>query len=136
LQRFHDSLSRNALALNIWIFHGTKGAAATLSNIGIPNMSSQNSSSDFLWRCFEDIACGAEAASAAASCSFSLGTLEVASMPEVASFAVTERKQPEIWRWAIIGSGGFILEEGFEPSQCEAKMAASEALHQVQAQMA
>jgi hypothetical protein len=99
------------------------------------SMNSQISSPDFSWRCFEDITCGAEAASAAASCSFSLGTLEVASLPEAASFAVTERKQPEIWRWAIISSGGFILEEGFEASQCEAKNAASEALRQVQAQM-
>ncbi|HEY5227351.1 MAG TPA: hypothetical protein VIJ19_02365 [Opitutaceae bacterium] len=99
-------------------------------------MSSQNSPSDFSWRCFEDIVCGAEAASAAASCSFSLGTLEVASNPETASFAVTERKQPEIWRWAIIGSGGFILEEGFEPTREEAKSAACDALHHVRAQMA
>jgi hypothetical protein len=116
-------------------FHGTNALLQTLSHEGISNMSSQDLSSDFSWRCFEDITCGAEAASAAASCSFSLGTLEVASVPEAASFAVTERKQLEIWRWAIIGSGGFILEEGFEPSQCEAKMAACEALHQVQAQM-
>ena len=80
------------------------------------------------WRCFENIACGVEAASAAASCAFSLSTLEVASAPEAASFALTERKQPEIWRWAIIGAEGFLLEEGFEPSQTDAKTAAAEAL--------
>jgi hypothetical protein len=89
----------------------------------------------FAWRSFEDITCGAEAASAAASCAFSLGTLEVATAPEAASFAVTERKQPEIWRWAIIGSGGFLLEEGFEPTQEQAKMAASDALAEVRSHL-
>jgi hypothetical protein len=89
----------------------------------------------FAWRSFEDITCGAEAASAAASCAFSLGTLEVATAPDAASFAVTERKQPEIWRWAIIGSGGFILEEGFEPTQEQAKLAAGDALAEVRSQM-
>jgi len=88
------------------------------------------------WRCFENISCGAEAASAAASCAFSLGTLQVASIPEFASFAVTERKQPEIWRWAVIGDGGFLLEEGFEPTQEEAKRAAAEALLQCRAHLA
>ncbi len=88
------------------------------------------------WRCFENISCGAEAASAAASCAFSLGTLQVASLPEQGSFALTERKQPEIWRWALIGGGGFLLEEGFEPSQEEAKRAAAEALQQCRAHLA
>ncbi len=88
------------------------------------------------WRCFENIQCGAEAASAAASCAFSLGTLQVASIPEFGSFAVTERKQPEIWRWAVIGEGGFLLEEGFEPTQDDAKRAAAEALAQCRAHLA
>jgi hypothetical protein len=79
------------------------------------------------WRCFENITPGPEAASAASSCAFSLSTLEVATLPEFPNFALTERKQPEIWRWAIIGAKGFVLEEGFEPSQLEAKDAASAA---------
>ncbi len=49
-------------------------------------------------------------------------------MPDAVTFAVTERKRPEIWRWAIIGEGGFLLEEGFEPTQEDAKTAAAEAL--------
>jgi hypothetical protein len=80
------------------------------------------------WRCFENISPGPEAASVAASCSFSLATLEVASMPDSAGYALTERKQPEIWRWAVIGPVGFLLEEGFEPTQAAAKRAAAEAL--------
>jgi hypothetical protein len=81
------------------------------------------------WRCFENISPGPEAASVAASCSFSLSTLEVASIPDSASFALTERKQPEIWRWAVIGPIGFMLAEGFEPTQADAKREAAEALH-------
>jgi hypothetical protein len=81
------------------------------------------------WRCFENITPGPEAASVAASCSFSLATLEVTSMPDSAGFALTERKQPEIWRWAVIGPVGYLLEEGFEPTQADAKRAAAEALH-------
>ena len=81
------------------------------------------------WRCFENICPGPEAASAAASCSFSLSTLEVASLPDSAGYALTERKQPEIWRWAVIGPVGYLLEEGFEPTQAAAKRAAAEALH-------
>jgi hypothetical protein len=87
-----------------------------------------NNSPTPTWRCFENISPGQEAASVAASCSFSLSTLEVASLPDSAGFALTERKQPEIWRWAVIGPVGYLLEEGFEPTQEAAKNAASEAL--------
>lgn len=80
------------------------------------------------WRCFENMTPGAEAASVAASCSFSLATLEVASMHDSPGFALTERKQPEIWRWAVIGPVGYLLEEGFEPTQADAKRAAAEAM--------
>jgi hypothetical protein len=80
------------------------------------------------WRCFENISPGPEAASVAASCSFSLATLEVASIEDSGGFALTERKQPEVWRWALIGPVGFLLEEGFEPTQADAKRAAAEAL--------
>jgi hypothetical protein len=85
------------------------------------------------WCCFQNIPSGPEAASAAASCAFSLSTLEVASTPDAATFAVTERKQPEIWRWAII-CGGCVLEEGFEPTREDAKNAATEALEMIRNQ--
>ncbi len=86
------------------------------------------------WRCFENISSGHEAASAAACCAFSLSTLEVASIPDSIFFAVTERKQPEIWRWAIIGDGHLILEQGFEPTRDAAKDAAAHALEAIKAQ--
>lgn len=84
------------------------------------------------WCTFEDIPTGPKAVSVAASCSFSLSTLEVAFAIDSSSFAVTERKQPEIWRWAIVGDGGRLLEEGFEASRDDAKNAAATALHQVE----
>jgi len=84
--------------------------------------------SNLNWRPFENISCGSEAASAAASCAFSLSTLEVASSTEAPNFALTERKQPEVWRWAVIGAGGSLLEEGCEPTQADAKRSAAEAL--------
>jgi hypothetical protein len=88
------------------------------------------------WRAFENIASNSEAACAAACCAFSLSTLEVASLLDAPSFALTERKQPEVWRWAIIGSGGIILEEGCEPTQHDAKVSASEALNFMMAESA
>jgi hypothetical protein len=87
-----------------------------------------------MWRCFENINSGTEAACAAASCAFSLSTLEVASVPDSVFFAVTERKQPEIWRWAVIGNGNQILEQGFEPTRDGAKEAAAAALEAIKAQ--
>jgi hypothetical protein len=86
------------------------------------------------WRCFENITSGPEAACAAASCAFSLSTLEVASIPDSIFFAVTERKQPEIWRWAVVGDANMILEQGFEPNQECAKAAAAAALEAIKAQ--
>jgi hypothetical protein len=88
------------------------------------------------WCTFENVPSGPKAASAAASCVFSLSTLEVAFTPDSASFAVTERKQPEIWRWAIIGSGGRLLEEGFESNREVAKAAAESALSQIYSRLA
>jgi hypothetical protein len=80
------------------------------------------------WRCFENVSPGPEAASAAASCSFSLSTLEVTSITDSEGFALTERKQPEVWRWAVIGPSGDLVEEGFEATREEAKSAAEAAL--------
>lgn len=84
------------------------------------------------WCSFENLPTGPKAVSVAASCAFSLSTLEIAFTPDSLSFAVTERKQPEIWRWAIVGDGGRILEEGFEANRDDAKCAAAAALNQVE----
>src|ERR1035438_8434847 len=46
-------------------------------------------------------------------------------------FALTERKRPEVWRWALIDKGGLVLEEGFEPNQNDAKRSAADALNVV-----
>ncbi len=81
-----------------------------------------------IWRHFENIPSGAEAASAGACCAFSLSTLEMTSLDGVPGFAITERQQPLTWRWAIVGADGSVLEEGTEPTQDDAKAAAAEAL--------
>jgi hypothetical protein len=81
------------------------------------------------WRPFENVPSGPEAASVAASCAFSMATLEVASLHDASGFALTERRQPEVWRWAVIGKDGTILEEGCEHTQAEAKRSAEEALN-------
>jgi hypothetical protein len=83
---------------------------------------------DLSWCAFENLSSGKQAACAAACCAFSLSTLEIAAHFNTPTFALTERKQPEVWRWAVISSGGLILEEGCEPSQDEAKRTAAEAL--------
>jgi hypothetical protein len=88
------------------------------------------------WCAFENIASGTAAASAASFCGFSLSTLEIAPLSDSPAFALTERKQPEIWRWAIIGAGGLIVEEGCEPTRDEAKRSAAEALSLVRAERA
>jgi len=91
------------------------------------NMTSETT--HFAWRSFDEIPSGPEAVLAAASCSFSLATLEVASIHDSSGFAITERRQPDVWRWAVIGKDGAVLEEGCEPSRDEAKRAAAEALN-------
>ena len=93
-----------------------------------------NSSVALNWSPFENISSGPKAASAAASCEFSLCTLEVATIADAAGFVLTERKQPEVWRWAVIRANGVLLEEGFEPTQADAKRAAANALELVDVQ--
>jgi hypothetical protein len=97
-------------------------------------MISTNLHPTLCWCAFENIPSGTEAASAAACCAFSLSTLEVAAHVDAPTFALTERKQPEVWRWAVIGPGGTILEEGCEPTRDEAKKSASEALSLVKSE--
>jgi hypothetical protein len=88
----------------------------------------RSTSQTFTWRPFDEVPSGAEAALVAASCSFSLATLEMASLEDLSGFAITERRQAAVWRWALIGRDGSILEEGCEPTQADAKQAAAEAL--------
>ena len=80
------------------------------------------------WRSFQTLSSDAEAASVSASCVFSLVTLEVATSPGTPRFALTERRDPDTWRWAIISANGSILSAGFEPTQAFARQVASEAL--------
>jgi hypothetical protein len=90
-----------------------------------------SSFTNLTWNRFENLTPGPKAASASSSCAFSLCTLEIASIADGATFVLVERKQPEIWRWAIIGANGIPLEEGFEPNQSDAKRAATGAVQLV-----
>jgi hypothetical protein len=91
-------------------------------------------SSELTWSRFENITPGPRAAYASSACVFSLCTLEIAPIADAAVFALVERKQPEIWRWAIIGANGGLLEEGFEANQAEAKRVVADAVHLVAAE--
>jgi hypothetical protein len=71
----------------------------------------------------------AESVSASVCCNFSFATLEVAGgHPGTASFALTEQKQADAWRWAVCNTGGLILHSGCEATQLGAKRVAEEAL--------
>jgi hypothetical protein len=81
-----------------------------------------------VWRSYYDISANAAAAFALSSSRFSLSTLEIASNPGMAGFALTERKQPDMWRWATISVEGPIVDEGWETTQADAKRSAIAAL--------
>jgi hypothetical protein len=81
-----------------------------------------------VWRSFRDIPADAEAAFASSSCTFSLATLEVACTPGIGGFALTERKQADMWRWAIVSVEGPIVDEGWEPTQACARTSAMESM--------
>jgi hypothetical protein len=83
------------------------------------------------WSLFADFAPGPKAASAAASCIFSLCTLEIAPIADAPVIALVERKQKDVWRWAVIGPNRLLLEEGFEPCPSDAKRAAEAAVQLV-----
>ena len=80
------------------------------------------------WRTFDNFPSGPEAATVASTCAYSLATLEVAVLHACSGFAIVERKAPEVWRWAVVGKDGVLLEEGCETCPAEAKGAASRAL--------
>ena len=81
-----------------------------------------------IWHSFQDLPSDAGAACVSASCIFSLATLEVAFNPGITIFALTERKQPDVWRWEIVDPEGYLLKEGWEPTQEYSKRAAVDAL--------
>jgi len=74
-----------------------------------------------------------EAAQASASCLFSLGTLEVARLADLTIFTLIEREHSGVWRWAIIGFEGRILDDSRELSLARAKKTAEDALRLVAA---
>ena len=81
------------------------------------------------WRSFRTLTSNSEAASASACCNYSLATLEVACChPGEASFAVSERSQTDVWRWAICNTEGLITHDGCESSQASAKRVAEDML--------
>ena len=77
------------------------------------------------WRSFQTLAANSEAATASACCHFSLGTLEITSPdPGLARFALTEQKRPDMWRWAIVDTQGYIIGTGCEPTREKARLVA------------
>lgn len=94
----------------------------------IPDMNINPRSTEYSWRLFQDIPAGQESAAMASSCIFSMATLQIASVAGSSGFAITERREPTLWRWAIVGPVGFLVEEGFEATESSAKGAAEEAL--------
>ena len=81
------------------------------------------------WRSFRTLDSNYEAACASVCCSFSFATLEIACChPGTASFALTEQRQIDAWRWAICSTTGLVLRAGCEPTQTSAKSIAQEAL--------
>jgi hypothetical protein len=91
------------------------------------------SSSSPIWRSYANISAGAEASLAKSSSGFSLSSLEVTNFPGVAGFALTERMQPDLWRWATVSVEGPIFDEGTAPTQDDAKIAAVGALRHMMA---
>ncbi|MFY9923105.1 MAG: hypothetical protein ABSF76_10375 [Opitutaceae bacterium] len=77
-----------------------------------------------VWRSFSEITADAEAAFASSSSRFSLTTLEVTSDPGFSGFALTERRQCDMWRWALVSAEGPVVDEGWEPTESDAKKSA------------
>ena len=84
-----------------------------------------------VWCSFLDISANAEAAFASSSSLFSLTTLEVTSDPGFSGFALTERRQHDMWRWALVSAEGPVVDEGWEPTESDAKRSAVGAMRHV-----
>jgi hypothetical protein len=80
---------------------------------------------DPTWLAFESLTPGVEAAACSANCLFSFATLEIAHPAGAACFALTERRQPGAWRWAIVNAIGEVTDDGWEPTQDGAKLASA-----------
>ena len=76
------------------------------------------------WRSFQEISADAEDEFASSSSLFSLSTLEVTCDPGFSGFALTERKQHDMWRWALVSAEGPVVDEGWEPTESDAKRSA------------
>jgi hypothetical protein len=85
--------------------------------------------SPLIWDSFQALPSDAEAASVSHYCLYSLATLELARRPGTADFAFVEQQNPQVWRWAVVSSDGFLIDTGFEPTQAYAKKAVERALH-------
>ena len=55
---------------------------------------------------------------------FSLNTLEVTCDPGYCGFALTERRQHDMWRWALVSAEGPVIDEGWEITETDAKRSA------------
>lgn len=81
------------------------------------------------WQPFHLLPCDAEAAIAAHFCLFSLASLEVMSDSATGMVALVEQEHPDAWRWVLVGPDDFVINDGTEPNQAQAKQAAEAALH-------
>ncbi len=84
-----------------------------------------------IWCSFPDISANAEAAFASSSSLFSLTTLEVTHDPGFPGFALTEKRQHDMWRWALVSAEGPVVDEGWEPTESDAKRSAVGAMRHV-----
>lgn len=84
-----------------------------------------------MWRSFRDVPANGQGAHARSSSRFSLTILEVACNPGISVFALTERKPPDQWRWALVGAEGAVEFEGCEQTEADAKRAAVDTMRQV-----
>ncbi len=83
------------------------------------------------WCSFRNLSSDSEAAFASSSSLFSLSTLEVTCDPGYCGFALTERRQHDMWRWALISAAGPVENEGWEPTETDAKRSAVGAMRHV-----
>ena len=83
------------------------------------------------WRSFRDIAADAEAAFASSASLFSLSTLEITRDSGFPGFGLTERRQHDMWRWALVDAEGSVVDEGWEPTENDARRSAVGAMRHV-----
>jgi|GEM_PF-4990596 len=81
------------------------------------------------WCSFQSLCSDAEAAIVSAHCLYSLATLEVYYSPDQTCFAIIERQQCDVWRWAAFSNEDSTITEGWERDREDAKKAAEQALY-------